>query len=79
VPLVDDKHYFPPYDAVPIVRRDAIARSRNSSTRSPISPTISAEEMRHLNSEVDANQRDPAAVIRAFRASKSLYLGAPCA
>jgi len=41
VPLVDDKHYFPPYDAVPIVRRDAIARFPNSSTRSPISPTKS--------------------------------------
>jgi len=28
--------------------------------------------MRHLNSEVDANQRDPAVVVRAFLASKSL-------
>ena len=24
--LEDDKHYFPPYDAVPMVREDAIAR-----------------------------------------------------
>jgi len=28
--------------------------------------------MRHLNAEVDANQRDPATVVRAFRASKNL-------
>jgi hypothetical protein len=28
--------------------------------------------MRRLNAEVDANQRDPATVIRAFRESKGL-------
>jgi osmoprotectant transport system substrate-binding protein len=73
VSLVDDKHYFPPYDAVPIVRRDAIARlPQLRDALSDLANRISAEEMRHLNSEVDANQRDPAAVIRAFRASKSL-------
>src|SRR5882757_6435868 len=73
VPLVDDKHYFPPYDAVPIVRRDAIARfPQLRDALSDLANKISAEEMRHLNSEVDANQRDPAVVIRAFRASKSL-------
>ena len=26
VGLSDDRHYFPPYDAVPIVRRDALAK-----------------------------------------------------
>jgi glycine betaine/choline ABC-type transport system substrate-binding protein len=73
VPLVDDKHYFPPYDAVPIVRRDTLARfPQLHAALSDLANKISAEEMRHLNSEVDANQRDPAAVIRAFRASKSL-------
>jgi len=73
VPLVTDKHYFPPYDAVPLFVATPLQDSRNSSTRSPISPTKSQpKKLRHLNSEVDANQRDPAAVIRAFRASKSL-------
>src|SRR5712672_4555283 len=73
VPLVDDKHYFPPYDAVPIVRRDAIPRfPQLLDALSDLANKISAEEMRHLNSAVDANQRDPAAVIRTFRASKSL-------
>jgi osmoprotectant transport system substrate-binding protein len=73
VPLVDDKHYFPPYDAVPIVRRDALAKfPQLRDALSDLANKISAEEMRHLNSEVDANQRDPAVVVRAFRASKSL-------
>jgi osmoprotectant transport system substrate-binding protein len=73
VPLVDDKHYFPPYDAVPIVRRDAIGKfPQLRQALADLANKISAEEMRHLNAEVDANQRDPAAVVRAFRASKSL-------
>jgi osmoprotectant transport system substrate-binding protein len=73
VPLVDDKHYFPPYDAVPIVRRDALTKfPQLRSALADLANRISAEEMRHLNSEVDANQRDPAAVVRAFRTSKSL-------
>jgi osmoprotectant transport system substrate-binding protein len=73
VPLVDDKHYFPPYDAVPIVRRDALAKfPQLRPALADLANKISAQEMRHLNSEVDANQRDPAVVVRAFRASKSL-------
>jgi osmoprotectant transport system substrate-binding protein len=73
VPLVDDKHYFPPYDAVPIVRRDALTKfPQLRAALADLANKISAEEMRHLNSEVDATQRDPAAVVRVFRASKSL-------
>ncbi len=73
VPLVDDKQYFPPYDAVPVVRRDALTKfPQLRAALADLANKISAEEMRHLNSEVDANQRDPAAVVRVFRASKSL-------
>jgi glycine betaine/choline ABC-type transport system substrate-binding protein len=73
VALIDDKHYFPPYDAVPIVRRDALARfPQLGAALADFANKISAEEMRRLNAEVDADQRDAAAVVRAFRASKSL-------
>jgi osmoprotectant transport system substrate-binding protein len=71
--LADDQHYFPPYDAVPIVRdatlekfpalRGALADLRGK---------ISEEEMRKMNAAVDADQRDVAAVVRAFRESKGL-------
>jgi osmoprotectant transport system substrate-binding protein len=73
VRLADDRHYFPPYDAVPIVRRDALARipQLRQSLRE-LGGKISEEEMRHLNAEVDANQRDTTAVVRAFRESKGL-------
>jgi glycine betaine/choline ABC-type transport system substrate-binding protein len=73
VPLVDDKHYFPPYDAVPIVRSDALAKfPQLRSALADLANKISAEEMRHLNAEVDAGLRDPAAVVRVFRTAKSL-------
>jgi osmoprotectant transport system substrate-binding protein len=73
VPLNDNRHYFPPYDAVPIVRRDTLAKfSPLRAALADFADKISAEEMRHLNAEVDANQRDVPAVVRAFRSSKGL-------
>lgn len=73
VALTDDRHYFPPYDAVPIVRRDALARvPLLRSALADLAGKISAEEMRHLNAEVDANQRDVPTVVRGFLASKHL-------
>jgi osmoprotectant transport system substrate-binding protein len=73
VPLIDDRHYFPPYHAVPIVRRDTLAKfPQLRAALADLAGKISAEEMRHLNSEVDANQRDATTVVRAFRESKGL-------
>lgn len=73
VPLVDDKHYFPPYDAVPIVRADALARfPQLRGALGELANKISEEQMRRMNAAVDADQRDPAAVVRAFRNSNSL-------
>jgi osmoprotectant transport system substrate-binding protein len=73
VALADDRHYFPPYDAVPIVRRDTLAKfPQLRAALSDLAGKISAEEMRHLNAEVDANQRDVPAVVRTFRAAKGL-------
>jgi glycine betaine/choline ABC-type transport system substrate-binding protein len=73
VALTDDRHYFPPYDAVPIVRRDTLAKfPQLRPALAELSNKLSAEDMRHLNAEVDANQRDVPAVVRAFRSSKGL-------
>ncbi len=73
VPLRDDRHYFPPYDAVPIVRRKAL--EENSALRAALADLagkISAEEMRGMNAAVDAGQRDVRAVVREFREAKGL-------
>jgi osmoprotectant transport system substrate-binding protein len=73
VPLRDDRHYFPPYDAVPIVRRKVL--EENPSLRAALADLagkISAEEMRGMNAAVDAGQRDVRAVVREFREAKGL-------
>ncbi len=73
VPLRDDRHYFPPYDAVPIVRRKAL--DENPALRAALADLagkISAEEMRDMNAAVDAGQRDVRAVVREFREAKGL-------
>jgi osmoprotectant transport system substrate-binding protein len=73
VALADDRHYFPPYDAVPIVRRDILQKfPQLGAALADLAGKVSAEDMRHLNAEVDANQRDAATVVRAFRDSKGL-------
>jgi len=74
VVLDDDRNYFPPYDAVPIVRREAIERYpavREVFAR--LSNRISAEEMRQLNYEVDGKKRDPAAVASEYLARKKMF------
>jgi osmoprotectant transport system substrate-binding protein len=73
VALTDDRHYFPPYDAVPIVRRDTLAKfPQLRPVLSDLAGKISAEDMRRLNAEIDANQRDVQVVVRAFRSTKGL-------
>ena len=73
VALEDDKHYFPPYDAVPIVRRAALEKfPQLRAALADLSGKLTAADMRHLNAQVDADQRDVAAVVRAFRAAKNL-------
>jgi osmoprotectant transport system substrate-binding protein len=73
VALEDDRHYFPPYDAVPIVRNAALQKfPQLRAALTELGGKISEEEMRRLNREVDADQRDVAAVVREFRSSKGL-------
>jgi len=55
--LEDDKHYFPPYQAVFIARQDA-AETLNEIFEK-LNNAISTDEMRRLNYEVDGNKRLP--------------------
>lgn len=69
--LADDRHYFPPYEAVYIVRQDTLARVpalREVLTK--LANSISTEEMRQLNYEVDGNRRDPKEVIKQWIGGK---------
>src|SRR5277367_1971871 len=73
IALDDDQHYFPPYDAVPIVRHSTLEKfPQLRQSLADLHNKISADEMRRLNAQVDVDQRDVATVVRAFRASKNL-------
>ncbi|MDT7541234.1 MAG: osmoprotectant transport system substrate-binding protein opuBD [Acidobacteriota bacterium] len=73
VQLEDDRHYFPPYQAVFLTRRDALARTNAlRNVLQSLSDAIPTEEMRRLNYEVDGNKRAPAEVVREWRQRKGL-------
>jgi osmoprotectant transport system permease protein len=55
--LADDRHYFPPYQAVYIARQDAAGTLRNAFTK--LANAITTDDMRRMNYEVDANKRQP--------------------
>jgi osmoprotectant transport system substrate-binding protein/osmoprotectant transport system permease protein len=63
--LEDDRHYFPPYEGVYLVRQDSLTRvAALNEVLSKLAHAISTEEMRQLNYEVDANKRGQAEVVR---------------
>jgi osmoprotectant transport system substrate-binding protein len=73
VSLADDRHYFPPYDAVPIVRQSTLARfPQLRAALADLAGKLSAADIRRLNYAVDAQHQDAAAVVRKFRSSKGL-------
>jgi osmoprotectant transport system substrate-binding protein len=73
VALADDLHYFPPYDAVPIVRQSTLAQfPQLRAALADLAGKLSASDIRRLNYAVDAQHQDAAAVVRQFRSSKGL-------
>jgi osmoprotectant transport system substrate-binding protein len=72
VVLEDDRGYFPPYDAVPIIRPHTLEETGVSDALARLSGRITAEEMRRLNYSVDGEKKDAAVVVRQFIAQKKL-------
>ncbi len=71
--LHDDRHYFPPYQAVPLFRDDALQRwPQIQDALNALAGKITEDDMRAMNEAVDGQHRDPAVVVREFRASKGL-------
>ena len=71
VALADDRHYFPPYDAVPIVRQSTLAQfPQLRAALADLSGKLSAADIRRLNYALDARHQDAVAVVRAFRQSR---------
>ena len=65
--LQDDRYYFPPYEAVPIVRQDVLSRHPEIGTAlNELAGKISDDQMRKMNYAVDGEHRDVKDVVREF-------------
>jgi glycine betaine/choline ABC-type transport system substrate-binding protein len=70
--LEDDKGFFPPYYAAPVVRAETLARHPGiRAALAPLAGRLDDDTMQKLNLEVDEQKRNPAEVAREFlRAAK---------
>ena len=71
--LTDDKHYFPPYEAVPVIREQTVQQHPEvARTLADLADKISDAEMQQLNYAVDGQHRDTQDVVREFLKQKHL-------
>jgi len=67
VQLTDDRGYFPPYDAVPVVRQATLDKyPRLRDILRNLGGILTVEEMRKLNYAVDGEHREARDVVREF-------------
>src|ERR1700746_2696325 len=65
--LEDDRHYFPPYEAVPVIRRQTLAtHTEVGAALAELSGKITDQDMKQLNYAVDGQHRDIKAVVQEF-------------
>jgi glycine betaine/choline ABC-type transport system substrate-binding protein len=65
--LQDDKHYFPPYEAAPVVRSDALAAHPGMrEALNELGGKLPNKTMQKLNYEMDGKHRPVAAIAREF-------------
>jgi osmoprotectant transport system substrate-binding protein len=65
--LDDDKHYFPPYQAVPIVRQETLAKyPAIAQALVSLQGKISDQDMQRMNYEVVNQHKDIAIAVREF-------------
>lgn len=71
--LEDDRHYFPPYEAVPVIREQTIQRHPEIAVvLAELAGKISDEEMQRLNYAVDGQHRDAKEAVHEFLKQKAL-------
>jgi glycine betaine/choline ABC-type transport system substrate-binding protein len=65
--LADSRHYFPPYDAVPVVRTSTLLRQPAlGRALARLAGRVSDRDMRALNAAVDIGHQEPREVVRQF-------------
>ncbi|MGI8826647.1 MAG: glycine betaine ABC transporter substrate-binding protein [Chloroflexota bacterium] len=67
VVIKDNKRYFPPYYAAPVVRQQTLKKSPGiAKILNKLAGKLSNKEMAKLNYAVEGSKKDPAAVAKAF-------------
>jgi osmoprotectant transport system permease protein len=68
--LEDSRRYFPPYDAIPVVRTAALlGHAEIGRAMARLAGRVSERDMRAMNRAVDVDRRDPREVAAAFIAA----------
>jgi osmoprotectant transport system substrate-binding protein len=76
VALEDDRHYFPPYEAVPVIREETVQQHPEvAKTLADLAGQISDAEMQQMNYAVDGQHREVRDVVHEFLQSKNLVPG----
>ena len=71
--LEDDRHYFPPYEAVAVIRQQTVQQHPEvAQVIAALGGKISDQEMRQLNYALDGQHRDVKDVAHEFLRSKGL-------
>lgn len=76
--LEDDRRFFPPYDAAPVVNAETLEQHPEIATAlAEIAFRITDEEARQLNLDAETADADIAAIVRAFLAEKGVVDDVP--
>jgi osmoprotectant transport system substrate-binding protein len=71
--LEDDRHYFPPYEGVAIIRKELLkAHPEVGTALDLLAGAISDEDMRRMNYAIDGAHQDVASVVRDFLRERKL-------
>jgi osmoprotectant transport system substrate-binding protein len=71
--FVDDKRFWPEYQAAPVVRDDTLAKHPEiAGYLNKLAPLLDDATMRALNAQVDGDKKDPVDVAQAFLAQHGL-------
>ncbi|MDY6863082.1 MAG: glycine betaine ABC transporter substrate-binding protein, partial [Thermodesulfobacteriota bacterium] len=77
-PLIDDRRFFPPYYAAPVIRNEVLkTHPEIKDALAPLSGLLSNAVMQQLNYEVDGKKRSPQEVVNEFLKSCDLLKGNP--
>ena len=74
ISLKDDKRFFPPYYAAPVVRKETLSNYPElREALAPLGSLIDNSTMRVLNYEVNGNRREISELVTEFLQHKKIF------